>query len=549
MTRVALLFCRGMKRLMLFVLTFLAATSAAAAGAPVRHYQFLSDVYEIDKKYRSMEGPASVRKIYLLEGPPELLWVTGVKTEMVKEDGETPQLPELMCHVNVDIEAERHRALFDLKRNVATRLVTLSQGMTDTRVPEGFGFPMASNEGLVVYTQVLNHNIENPDLKVRHRVTVEYIRDRDLEKPIKPLMNLGASGMVILDENPLAIGGAPAADLAGGEHGATCLLLQRAPNAAGMGSDYVDPQGRKLTGHWVVPPGRQVNHSDITWFMNLPFDTTLHYAAVHLHPFAESLTLRDVTADKTIFVARAKNPEGKVGLDHVDTFISHEGVKLYKKHQYELISVYNNPTKETHDSMASVFFGFADRQFVKPKPDDLLLRTASLEDLVQSDGAVVKTSAGDFAVRLARDAAPAATTQFARLLRTGALRGAKATRLERDGQTVTITFAVPPLNAEQKKLLRPLPKEKGLTHQGASLSFCPSTEPNAPLTLDLVIGSAPSRDGRCTAFAAAITVAGSPALMQILKTGADENGRPVETIEITGGEPFVTTAAPAAASM
>ena len=541
-----------MKRLTFFVFAFLVATTAAAAGAPVRQYQFLSDVYTIDKKYRSMEGPASVRKIHLLEGAPELLWITGVKTEMVKEDGETPQLPELMCHVNVDIEAERHRALFDLKRHVATRLVTLSQGMTDTRVPEGFGFPIASNEPLVVYTQVLNHNIENPDLKVRHRVTVEYIRDRDLRAPIKPLMNLGASGMVILDDNPLAIGGVPAPGpaAAGGEHGATCLMLQRAPNAAGMGSDYVDPQGRKLTGHWVVPPGRQVNHSDVTWFMNLPFDTTLHYAAVHLHPFAESLTLRDVTADKTIFVAKTRNPEGKIGLDHVDTFLSREGVKLFKNHQYELVSVYDNPTKETYDSMASIFFGFADREFVKPKADDLLIRTAHLEDLVRNDAAVVKTSAGDFAVRLANDVAPTATRQFARLLRTGALKGAKATRLERDGNTVTITFAVPPLSAEQKKLLKPLAKEQGLVHQGASLSFCPQSDPTAPLTLDLVIGPAPSRDGRCVAFASAVTVAGSPALMQMLKAGADENGVPSDTIEITGGEPFVTTAPPpAAASM
>ena len=59
----------------------------------------------------------------------------------------------------------------------------------------------------------------------------------------------------------------------------SCLVGARAPQATSTSADYVDPQGRKMTGHWIVPPGKQVNHSDITWFMNLPFDTRLHYAA------------------------------------------------------------------------------------------------------------------------------------------------------------------------------------------------------------------------------------------------------------------------------
>ncbi|HUP47879.1 MAG TPA: peptidylprolyl isomerase [Thermoanaerobaculia bacterium] len=537
-----------MNRLLLLLVTMFSAAAAVAADLPVRQYQFLSDVYTIGKKYRSMEGPASLRKVQLLDGAPELLWITGVRTEMVEEDGTTPQLPELMCHVNVDLEPERHRALFGLQRAVAPRLVTLSQGITDTRVPDGFGFPVASNEQLLVYTQVLNHNIEEPNLKVRHRVTFDYIRDRDLKRPIKPLMNLGASGLVILDENPLAIL-PPAADLTTGQHGASCLMLARAPNAAGMGSDYVDPTGRKMTGHWVVPPGRQVNHSDVTWFMGLPFDTKLHYAAVHLHPFAESLTLRDVTTGKVIFTAKAKNPKDRVGLDHVDTFLSRDGVPLYKDHQYELISVYNNTTEEMHDSMASVFLGLADVQFVKPKPADLVERTANMEDLVPNDGALVRTSAGDFVVRLAHDTAPQASKQFARLLRAGALKGAKATKITREGEAVVITFSAQ-LAPAARKLVRPIPEEQGFPHRGASFSICPAANPRAAFTVDLVIGSAPQRDGRCTAFATALTVAGSPALLQIMKTEADDQGRPAAEIEITGGEPFLSTApAAAAASM
>src|SRR5204863_7053927 len=105
----------------------------------------------------------------------------------------------------------------------------------------------------------------------------------------------------------------------------SCLVGSRAPQATSSSADYTDPQGRKMTGHWIVPPGKQVNHSDITWFMNLQYDTRLHYAAVHLHPFAQELILRDVTANKDVFVAKATNPMAGIGLARVDRFTSAEG--------------------------------------------------------------------------------------------------------------------------------------------------------------------------------------------------------------------------------
>jgi len=516
--------------LLALIVALAAADGFAAKPSPVRH-AFLSDVYTIDKQYRSMEGPGTTSSFVLGDGgPAELLWIVGVKTEMVGEDGDTPQLPEFMCHVNVDLDSTRHTALFNMRRPAAQRLVTLSQGITDTRVPEGFGFPLVSNEPLSVYTQVLNHNIRNPQgMKVRHRVTFEYYRDRDLAQPIKPLLNLGASGMVLLSNNPLAL---PTEVDLGGAHGQTCLMSPRAPNAGGMSADYVDPQGRKLTGHWIVPPGRQVNHSDVTWFINLPYDTKMHYAAVHLHPFAESLELRDVTAGKRLFLAKTKNPEGKVGLDHVDTIISPEGIPLFRDHKYELISVYNNPTKETHDSMASVFFGFADREFRKPSADDLAARTIDLDDKSQSVSAMIQTGLGGIPVQLLREMAPRSSRQFARLLRTGNLKGARITKVEKEGEATVITFAAP-MTKERRRLVSVLPLEsQRVPHEGATLSICPAAE--AEVRFELVIGRAPSRDGRCTVFAQAGEQ--SPVVRQLRNLPRDEKGVPLEPVEITGGE-------------
>ena len=67
-------------------------SSSAAAG--IRTKQFLSPIYTIDRKYRSEEGPWSNQKLTLWEStPPELLWITGIRTEMVGSDGATPTFP------------------------------------------------------------------------------------------------------------------------------------------------------------------------------------------------------------------------------------------------------------------------------------------------------------------------------------------------------------------------------------------------------------------------------------------------------------------------
>ncbi len=470
----------------------LAAAGIAPSKPPAQTYRVLSQTYTIDRKYRSMEGPSSVQRITLAEGgTPELLWITGIRTEMVGEDGTTPQLPELMCHVNVDLDANYHQALFDAQRPVASRLITLSQGMLSARVPPGFGFPIASNEPLMLFTQVLNLNIEKPNnMKVRHRVTIDYVRDRDLTTPMKPLFNVGASGTVQLDNNPLALASmatSPDAAAGGATHnGTSCLIGARAPNATASSADYVDPQGRHMTGHWIVPPGRQVNRSDVTWFMNLTFDTRLHYAAVHLHPFASELIFRDATTNSEIFRSKATNPMVGIGLTRVERFTSPEGVPLYKSHKYEIVSVYDNPTKENADSMASVFLGLDDVEFIKPTPAQLTSRWS----LLKADTYALRTAAGSATVTLARDQAPQTAIQFARLLGGGALAGAKVTRTEG-----SFHIAIP-LTPAVQRLLQPI-RENGAPHHAGTISYCGPGEGNEII---LSVATMHDRDVRCTAF-------------------------------------------------
>ena len=473
-----------------------AASQLAAAGPPVQRQQFLSKVYTIDRKYRSMEGPASMQKISL--GDPsraELLWIVGIRTEMVGEDGTTPQLPELMCHVNVDLDPAVHQALFEFQRITAARLMTLSQGMLEAKLPPGFGFPVASNEPLLLFTQVLNHNIEHPNnLQVRHRVTFEYVRDRDLTEPMKPLFNVGASGMVQLNDNPIALASMmPSAmdGMAGMDHsGANCIVAARAPQAMSGNADYTDPTGRKMTGHWIVPPGRQVNASDITWFMQLPYDARLHYAAVHLHPFAESLSIRDVTTGETVIKASAKNPSQGVGLTHVDTFTSTAGIPLYKNHKYDLVSVYNNTTSINADSMASVFLGFDDPEFVHPTATDLTRRASVLN----SNSVVIHTAAGDLTAALLRDFAPTTTTQVLRLMSNGTFDHATASR----GPAEVRLSA--PVSEKDRRLMQPLTDHSLPLDRGMIVYCAPNGETNE-VSLRIIIDPAVPHDGRCVAFA------------------------------------------------
>lgn len=533
------------KRLTLAALVLAAATAAVAAETQtVLRKQVLSQTYTIDRKYRSMEGPGSLQRIYLGDPDnPELLWITGVHTEMVGEDGSTPQLPELMCHVNIDLDAARHQALFNLRRQTASRLVTLSQGMLNATLPPGFGFPISSNEPLVLYTQVLNHNIDHPNnLKVRHRVTFEYVRDRDLKTPMKPLFNVGASGMVLLDNNPLALTsmatpgsehamhdhGKPAvtsiatADQAAqGGPGTSCLIAPRAPNAAGSAADYVDPKGRHMTGHWVVPPGKQVNSSDITWFMNLPYDTRLHYAAVHLHPFAKALIIKDTTTGQTVFSSKAEGPEKGIGLARVETFTSLEGVPMYKDHQYELTSEYDNPTRQNSDSMASAFLGLEDPEFVKPDPAVLTARAAELLYNSPTVAVAVRTSVGDFAVSLLHNESPENVKQFLRLARVGAFDHAKVTRVT--GSTIELFTGAP--TADQRAVMKPTPAEESAKHEPGTISLCPGDNVFA-----IVFSPTTDRDGRCTAVGR--IGPGADVIRTIVSAPRDAAGMPQGPIEI-----------------
>ena len=183
---------------------------------------------------------------------------------------------------------------------------------------------------------------------------MRYAVDSELVHPIKPLYQFGMMGLKLTKGDQGYPGEAnPEPE----KHGESCSMGE----VAAGGKEYPLPDGNTYVKHWVVEPGREENHTLVTPRLGLTEDAKVHYIAVHLHPFAESLELRDLTANKTVFISHATNRKDRIGLEAVESYSSVEGLMLFKEHEYSLISVYNNDSGERQDAMASMFLYLADK--------------------------------------------------------------------------------------------------------------------------------------------------------------------------------------------
>ncbi len=354
-----------------------AVDESAVDESVVDSVEVLSQVYRLDALYKSMRGPQSTQEVRLLDAEvPELLWITGYKAVMVEEDGVTQLPQEFMCHSNLDIDIERHQQIFSWSKSASNRLFTLSQGQYEIHLPEGYGIPILSNEVLYLTTQVLNHNHPLIDQTIRHKVTINFIRDKNTSGSMKALFMTSANGLVSLEDPHAHYGFDPAEKIP-----AEIEANQLGKRAGGM--VRTDNYGQKFAGFWVVPPGRQETTTLVTKWMDLPFDTDVHYIAAHVHPFAQSLELQDLTMNQTVYKAGVISSVDKVGVDQVDFFsttastaagdvakTAETGLRLFQDHQYQLVTVYDNPTKSNRDSMAVLYLYVRDLEFRNPLTDN-----------------------------------------------------------------------------------------------------------------------------------------------------------------------------------
>src|SRR5690606_3001457 len=199
-------------------------------------------------------------------------------------------------------------------------LTTMSNGIESYKLPQGFGFPVFTNEHLFLATQTLNHNIKGDAFSVKHKVTFGF---EPHSKTLKPLLSRTVFVMLPYDADQPFKGPTES-------NPNMCLPVETKNHS------YIDDDGRHLSGHWVIFPGAATYSYDITKQLQLKDSTTMHHAAVHVHPFAEELTFRNKTTNTTLFESKAENYKDKIGLKKVSYFSSEEGLMLYPDHNYEL---------------------------------------------------------------------------------------------------------------------------------------------------------------------------------------------------------------------
>lgn len=125
---------------------------------------------------------------------------------------------------------------------------------------------------------------------------------------------------------------------------------------------YSDGNGNMLSGHWVIPTGKKSYQSSVDDQLHIKDSLRLHAAAVHVHPFATSITLMDVTTNKVIFKSNVINHKNSIGLTKIDALSSEEGIWMYKNHHYILTMDVNNTTNVQQDMMGSMFLFFYDEE-------------------------------------------------------------------------------------------------------------------------------------------------------------------------------------------
>jgi hypothetical protein len=313
-----------------------------------QQYKMSSPDFYVDGIYKSMEGPKASNYVQL-STDASLLWITGFEVKALDSKTNQSLSNDFICHTNVDFNEVKYYSSFGLEDRIGMqypRMTSLSHGLENFKFPKGYGIPMQGNEVLYVTTQALNHNLPNANYLIKHEVTIDYEKNQPNLKPL-----LSKTVFIMLPYNKVDPYKSPL------DPGTNFCIPVETKNHS-----YEDQSGNVLSGHWVIPVGKNTYRSEIDTQLQLKDSLRLHAAAVHVHPFATAITLFDKTTQTPIFKSRMMNHTGKIGLSAIQSFCSEKGIWLFKKHQYELILEVDNTSKLDQDMMGSMFLFFYDSE-------------------------------------------------------------------------------------------------------------------------------------------------------------------------------------------
>jgi len=342
----AIVFGQAMfKSVILPILPNMGAESSMRETEFIKTKVFALPAVSITQKYMSMQGPTRTETFELgAASKSPFLWIKKYRVDVLN-DQEEAESTEFLCHAWLtsrkgdQSDVKRRIEKDDTTEETPNLFLTISQGMEEMQFPEGFAVKVDNrfHNRLKFLGMAVNNNYEEIDKKVKFQTTIEYLEDdaaRELN--IKPLTAM----MLPARQELKKVGGA-----------------HHRHHMTGIGEDEfrgIAParERRKThTEHWMVPPGKHIYRSDVK-SGGIKSNGMIHFIKLHLHAYGQSMTLLDKTTGEEIWTGYAENhPEGKAHLLNTDYYTSTEGMPVFENHQYELITVYDNPTDHDIDAM------------------------------------------------------------------------------------------------------------------------------------------------------------------------------------------------------
>lgn len=309
---------------------------------------YTTPTFVISDIYKSMEGPKSDKFITIDNTSEELVWLISFKTNAYTDDEKTRLANDFVCHTNFEFRIGEHYNRWDLTKRIKNgypRITSISNGIEEFKLPEGFGFPVYSNEKLFLNAQALNHNVTDSTFRIKHKIEIGYIKDK--KKRLTPLEP--KTIFMILPFNP----DDPYA-------GPTEIMPNACIPVETKNHTYFDTEGNPLSGHWVIPKGKKTYTFNATKQLAIKDSIKLHQITSHLHPFATRFLLRDKTNNKIIYECLSENYNDKIGLANTPTFNSKNGVWMYHNNEYEMVLEVNNTSGKNQEMMGSMAIFYHD---------------------------------------------------------------------------------------------------------------------------------------------------------------------------------------------
>ncbi|MFY0631671.1 MAG: hypothetical protein JXR05_15005 [Flavobacteriaceae bacterium] len=310
---------------------------------------FNSSSLLIDDIYTSMEGPYTYKWFLLNENEDELYWIKKLNASVTSKFDSDSISNDFFCHANLYHSNTEHHMRLGLKDRIShqseSQIITLTKGVLSVEFPEGFGYPIFSNEKIQIGGQAVNLNKDNEWFRVNFNFDLQYHKNK--EKKLKPLFMKYVVMAFPYESFNSTYNNLPIKN----------MVLCAGPESD-MRFKNEDEEGNGYTGFWQVPTGKHTYRNKISKYLGLDKTKVAHYINAHVHPYATSFELRDMTSNTSLFKSIITNSKEKKGIENISEFSSIEGITFYPDHEYELVLEVNNTTENYIDMMGSMFIYF-----------------------------------------------------------------------------------------------------------------------------------------------------------------------------------------------